>query len=112
MSHIATSIQEFLKSKGSELSPEALAAVKEFFADRCVLIWGVGDVHHAAADVRRVLSDEEARNILAKVQRAHDCSIGVSWETFEAYCSDAGRPMTPEEARALDESSDCGEMAP
>ena len=52
-------------------------------------VWMVEDVQ----SVRPDLTEEQAREVLGKVEKYHDATIGISWETIQLYADD----MYPEE---------------
>lgn len=61
------------------------------------LIWSIDDVRHVLQDLKTrgwfikkyghavKLSDEDCMEILEDVERYHDASMGVSWDTIEIY---------------------------
>jgi hypothetical protein len=58
------------------------------------LIWMTGDVHDTAKQMSQgliedpdesPLTDEQAREVLATVERRHDASIGVNWEVIGTH---------------------------
>lgn len=54
------------------------------------LLWAVDDV----LEVRPDLTNEQAMEVLKKVERRHDCTIGVTWDTLEWTADD----LFPKEA--------------
>jgi hypothetical protein len=48
------------------------------------LIWGVDDVK----DRRPDLNDEQCWQVIATVERQHDCNHGVTWDTIEQTAED------------------------
>ena len=61
------------------------------------LIWHIDDVKHALHELKTLdwfikkyehtakLTDEDCMEILENVERRHDASMGVSWDTIECY---------------------------
>lgn len=47
----------------------------------CMVIWLKEDVQSQGEGV----SDEEAVNILDAMENDHDASLGITWDTIEAY---------------------------
>ena len=94
----AKDVYDALTKVGARLSQKAVAALDSHFQDRACIFWGVDDVHTAAATIGRTLSDDDAREVLALVERKHDASVGVTWETLELYAGDFGEPAAPEAA--------------
>ncbi len=53
------------------------------------IIWSIEDVHQANKNTQnRVLSNQEALHILANVERNHDATQGVSWDTITRHIAD------------------------
>tara|TARA_R100000988_G_scaffold103120_1_gene80950 strand:+ start:2015 stop:2266 length:252 start_codon:yes stop_codon:yes gene_type:complete len=46
------------------------------------IIWEIDDVK----SVRPDLTDDECMEVLGYVDRKHDASLGVCWETLECHC--------------------------
>ena len=50
------------------------------------LIWNIEDIkEYAMQDFEIFLTDAEAMRILMEVYEKHDCTLGVSWSTFDYY---------------------------
>ena len=69
-------------------------------------IWMIGDIHSQAREIARLdddadspLTDDEAREILATIDRRHDASIGVNWDVI----GDAVATVIGEKKAAADE---------
>jgi len=74
-------IEQFLLANG--LSTCDLRNYCNQVGQEISLIWGIDDVHQANKNTHhRVLSDQEALLILGNVERHHDASLGISWETI------------------------------
>ena len=48
------------------------------------ITWSIADV----LTIRPDLSNEEAMDVLERVYRGHDATIGISWETLRNYAED------------------------
>jgi hypothetical protein len=75
----------------SELFKQAVAAVNELDnyelidkRDSIAIVWMTDDV----LSIRPDLTEDQAMEVLVRVDRKHDASIGVSWETLEIYADD------------------------
>lgn len=75
----------------SDLFKQAVAAVNELDQYELVdkrnsiaLVWMTDDV----LSIREDLTEEQAMEVLERVDRKHDASIGVCWETLEIYAED------------------------
>jgi len=44
--------------------------------------WCIEDVHSAAGDLGKTITDDQAEDILVAVANSHDCNIGINWELF------------------------------
>ena len=58
--------------------------------DAIAPVWMIGDVHDTAKQMSEdsdesPLTDEEAREILATVDRRHDASIGINWDVLGTH---------------------------
>lgn len=49
----------------------------------CAVIWHVDDVK--GQDENNVLTDEDAAEILAIMDRQHDACIGINWEVIDCH---------------------------
>lgn len=47
------------------------------------LTWSTEDVMDKASEMQVEITELEANEILSKIERQHDCSIGVTWDTIE-----------------------------
>lgn len=52
-------------------------------ATQIVIVWSVDDV----LEMRKDLTNEQAMQVLRLVDKHHDASIGVNWETLECWAS-------------------------
>jgi len=52
--------------------------------ERIGLTWSVGDV----MEMRKDLTEEQAKQVLAQVDRNKDASQGINWDTIEATADD------------------------
>lgn len=71
--------------------------VREEFQDELngyaiLVTWSIGDVqsrymdnHDTEADDYQDLTDEEARDILVRMERNHDADIGINWTVIDVY---------------------------
>ena len=56
--------------------------MKNFNSDKQIaIIWSIEDVH----SVRPDLTDEQAFDVLQAVERRHDATIGVNWDTLSHH---------------------------
>jgi hypothetical protein len=95
--HFAKEIHELLAAQGVTLNEEAIGALDRHFTARCTIVWNLDDMHQAANQVYRVLTDDEAAILLAAIQRNHDANSGVAWVTLSDCAKNAGRAMSDPE---------------
>jgi len=50
-----------------------------------VAIWCEDDVIEKAQEMNMTITREEAREILDNVEANHDCELGITWDTLDAY---------------------------
>lgn len=71
-----------------EAMPEFQALIEELQAyERGDLIensWHIDDVKNQRPD----LSDEQCREVLAAVERRHDATIGINWDTIDFWAEE------------------------
>jgi hypothetical protein len=75
----------------SDLFQKARAAINELDQFELVdkryamaIVWQIDDV----LSIRPDLTEEQAAEVLGRVEDIHDASIGISWETLEAVADD------------------------
>ena len=44
----------------------------------------IEDVHQAASDQNKKVTDDEAEEVLHRIANSFDANLGISWETFYA----------------------------
>jgi|GEM_PF-1711055 uncharacterized protein YwlG (UPF0340 family) len=54
----------------------------------CVIVWSADDVIGRANELGEKCSKEEAYKILDAMERQHDATIGVTWDTIDAHLID------------------------
>ena len=52
--------------------------------DTIFICWSSEDVKHIRSD----LTEEQCREVLHKVKRSHDATMGISWEVIETIADD------------------------
>ena len=56
----------------------------------CLIIWGAEDVTIRAEDLGVEVAPELVDEIIASIERSHDATIGVTWDTIDAAIFDQG----------------------
>jgi len=46
--------------------------------------WNIEDVHQAASDQNKKVTDDEAEEVLNIIAHNFDANLGINWETFYA----------------------------
>lgn len=54
----------------------------------CSIVWGVEDVLITAEEQEISCSKSEAEGIIRKMDKRHDCTIGITWDTIHMYLWD------------------------
>ena len=54
------------------------------------IIWGLEDVKSLAKDNHINITDQQALEILHKIEKQHDATIGVNWEVISCHLSMLG----------------------
>lgn len=47
--------------------------------------WHISDVQERAEENGDTLSDDEARDVLAYMDKYHDCEIGINWYSMDVH---------------------------
>lgn len=66
---------------------DATAALLSVWDDKIAVVWSAEDVIKAAHDDGIVVDNDAAYEILQKAHCNHDCTIGITWDTFKHYLS-------------------------
>ena len=64
--------------------------LNEYWADKIALVWTSKEVHRAANEVRTVLTEAEAREILGDLHHNYDAQYGLKWETVGEHIKLSG----------------------
>lgn len=84
---IKQSIAKYIESNGNCLGNHYLhtpaASLREI-----KITWTIDDVLVRAAEMNIDITEEEAEEVLEKMERLHDASVGISWDVISAYLLD------------------------
>ena len=61
------------------------AVIRAFDPDWMAEWWHISDVENQAEGQGENLSKEECRDVLAMVNRKHDCNIGINWDVIDYW---------------------------
>jgi hypothetical protein len=61
------------------------SALAEYWKERIALVWNVHDIMDAAKEINKAITREEGVQILQRVIRKQDCTIGVSFDTIKMH---------------------------
>ena len=50
-----------------------------------VAVWTVDDVKARAEERQLIITNEQAKAIIAAIDRRQDATIGITWDTVDAY---------------------------
>ena len=64
---------------------KAKVILQSYWRTRMALVWEVEDVHRAANERKRVLTNTEASAVLQTLHDQHDAQLGVKWENLWAH---------------------------
>ena len=59
--------------------PQARKILGRFWNTRMALVWDIQDIHRAANERKRVLTDTEAAQILQILHQQHNKQLGIRW---------------------------------
>ena len=71
----------------SKESWEHIKSLKEDFinGDAIAIIWTTEDVFTESENIDTEISEEEAQEILGILDRKHDASLGITWDTISCH---------------------------
>ena len=52
------------------------------------ITWCTEDVLHEAEELGVELTEDEANDVLIRMEEKHDASIGISWDVMDVYIQD------------------------
>ena len=80
-------IQEMIRKLKPVLQDQAKAKaiLKRYWQSKMALVWSIEQVHRAANERKRVLTDPEAAQILKTLHQQHNPQLGIRWEDFWAH---------------------------
>jgi hypothetical protein len=78
---------------------KATQRIERYWRDKIAIIWSTDDVHRAANERETVLTENEAREILAELFEHHNSQYGLQWKdvTEAIEQSGKGRDITKRE---------------
>ena len=71
--------------KGTTVAEIEGAVKRAFDPDWMAEWWHTDDVIYQAKDNGEELTEQEARDVLAMVNRKHDCNIGINWDVIDYW---------------------------
>ena len=70
---------------GRSVTEAQLAVKRAFDSDWMAEWWHIDDVIEQAEGNGEQLTIDEARDVLAMVNRKHDCNIGINWDVIDYW---------------------------
>jgi hypothetical protein len=83
---------------------EAVAVLEDYWTKRIGIVWEIDDIFHQAKVHGRLLTEEDAIEVLYKIQDDHDATIGVNWDTIDYYVLDY--PTDPNNPNPYEDDDD------
>jgi hypothetical protein len=79
--------------------PQARKILSRFWTSKMALVWDIQDIHRAANERKRVLTNKEAVQILKTLHQQHNPQLGIRWEDLWAHIDlySPGRKMSRSE---------------
>ena len=68
--------------------------LSEYWSDRMALVWHIQDIQNRGQAIDRILTDDEARDILWKLYRDNDPMFGICLPVIDA-CIRENHPTSP-----------------
>jgi hypothetical protein len=64
---------------------EAYKALSLMWRGKIALVWTTEDILEYAKDNDHKLTKTQALNILQDIEKNHDCSVGINFDTIDSY---------------------------
>lgn len=71
-----TTVKELIEYLQHYYKPEEVLAVA---------IWQVEDVFERAKERKLIITKKQAEDIIVRIERDHSASLGINWDTIDAY---------------------------
>ena len=71
--------------EGRSVAEAEMAVKRAFDPDWVSEWWHIDDVAMQAESMGEMLTEDECRDVLARVMRRHDCNIGINWDVIECW---------------------------
>src|SRR6266567_2016354 len=73
--------------------------LQRYWADKAPIIWTAADIHRAANEIKTVLTEPQARQLLHQLISKHNPQYGIRWEDLGETIqqSGQGRDITAQE---------------
>jgi hypothetical protein len=65
--------------------------------------WHISDVQERAEENGDTLSDDEARDVLAYMDKYHDCEIGINWYSMDVHIDNVIDEREEDEIEEIEE---------
>ena len=96
-------LEELLRALKPALSSQSKARkiLEKYWADKIAIVWTIRQVHRAANERERVLTDAEARQFLAELLAHHNPQYGIKREDLTSLIDQSilGRRIAPKELK-------------
>ena len=65
--------------------------------------WHISDVQERAEENGDTLSDDEARDVLAYMDKYHDCEVGINWYSMDVHIDNVIDDREEDEIEEIEE---------
>jgi hypothetical protein len=65
--------------------------------------WHISDVQERAEENGDTLSDDEARDVLAYMDKYHDCEVGINWYSMDVHIDNVIDEREEDEIEEIEE---------
>jgi len=77
------------KKRDAEIREETLKDLDYYKGQEvCVIMWGEEDVIARAKELYETCTHKQAKEVIRRIKRNHDCNNGISWETLDIALDD------------------------
>lgn len=64
---------------------ELIEEIRSRKTEKAIIVWSLEDIYGIAKDMGETITEEEATEILAMIEKRHDAEYGVTWETIRFH---------------------------
>lgn len=67
---------------------DAKKVLEDYWSDKVAVVWEIDDILWKAQEDGKLVTEEEAKDVLNRMLNKHDATIGINWDTIGFYIED------------------------